>query len=163
MQTTLLELSPLRATALALVPLFYLIAAVATAGVRQSDAAWRVARWSAVLALIAALLSLGGLVAGGAALLRGPALATLGDAGALHFGLRSDALGGLMLVLVSFIGWVITVYSTPYLGGAKGQPRYIRCLMLTLQQRAARAADLLRQTAAGAGRGAQEVHRQPGG
>ena len=64
--------------------------------------------------------------------MRGPALAMLGDAGALHFGLRSDALGGLVMVLVSFIGWVITGYSQPYLGGARGQPRYIRGLMLTL-------------------------------
>jgi len=37
-----------------------------------------------------------------------------------------------MGVLVSFIGWVITGYSQPYLGGAPGQPRYIRGLMLTL-------------------------------
>ena len=133
MEPNLLELSPLRVAMLALVPLLYAGAGVAaTALGRRPDAGWRVARWSAALALIAALLSLCGLLAGGAALVRGPALATLGDAGALHFGLRSDALGGLMLVLVSFIGWVITGYSQPYLGGARGQPRYIRGLMLTL-------------------------------
>lgn len=37
-----------------------------------------------------------------------------------------------MLVLVSFIGWVITRFSQPYLEGARGQPRYVRGLMLAL-------------------------------
>ncbi|MBA3623206.1 MAG: NADH-quinone oxidoreductase subunit L [Methylibium sp.] len=133
MEPNLLELSPWRASVLALVPLLYAgSAAAATALGQRPDAGWRVARWSAALALGASLLSLGGLLAGGAALMRVPALVILGDAGALHFGLRSDALGGLMLVLVSFIGWVITGYSQPYLGGARCQPRYIRGLMLTL-------------------------------
>jgi NAD(P)H-quinone oxidoreductase subunit 5 len=133
MEPNLLDLSPWRAAVLALVPLAYLAAAAtATALDPRPDAGWRVARCSAAAALAAALLSLGGLLLGGAALLRGPALLQLGDAGALHLGLRSDVLGSLMLVLVSFIGWVITGYSQPYLGGAAGQPRYIRGLMLTL-------------------------------
>ncbi len=133
MEPNLLELSTWRAAQLALVPLLYLGAGAAATALRQRpEAGWRVARWSAALALGAALLSLVGLLAVGAALMRGPALVTLGNAGALHFGLRSDALGSLMLVLVSFIGWVITGYSQPYLGGARGQPRYIRGLMLTL-------------------------------
>ena len=118
---------------LALVPLLYVAAAAAAAAFGpRTDAGWRVARWSAALALGAALLSLLGLLIDGAALMRGPALMTLGDAGALHFGLRSDALGGVMLVLVSFIGWVIVRYSQSYLGGARGQPGYVRGLMLTL-------------------------------
>ncbi len=133
MEPDLLELSPWRAAMLALVPLLFATAAAAAAVLGQRPAAaWRVARWSAALALGAALLSFVGLLAGGAALLRGPALVMLGDAGAVHMGLRSDALGGLMLVLVSFIGWVIVGYSQPYLDGARGQPRYIRALMLTL-------------------------------
>ncbi|MEP6824837.1 MAG: NADH-quinone oxidoreductase subunit L, partial [Ramlibacter sp.] len=132
MEPNLLELPPWRAAALALVPLLYVSGAVATALGQRPDAGWRVVRWSAALALAAALLSLGGLLAGGPALMRGPALAVLGDASALHFGLRSDALGALMLVLVSFIGWVIAAYSQHYLGGARGQRRYTRGLMLTL-------------------------------
>ncbi len=134
MEPNLLEIPLWRAAVLALVPLLYAGggAAATVLGQRRGAAAWRVARWSAALALGAALLSLGGLLAGGAALLRGPALVTLGDAGAVHLGLRSDALGGLMLVLISFIGWVIVGYSQPYLDGARGQPRYIRGLMLTL-------------------------------
>ena len=133
MDANLLDLSPWRAALLALVPLAYLGAAAAATALAQRPAAgWRAARGCAALALAAALLSLGGLLADGAALLRGPALLVLGDAGALHLGLRSDALGGTMGVLVGFIGWVITRYSQPYLGGAPGQPRYIRGLMLTL-------------------------------
>ena len=133
MEPNLLELSPWRAALLALVPLLYAGAAAAAVVLGQRPAAgWRVARLCATLALGAAVLSLVGLLVGGAALMRGPTLLSLGDAGALNFGLRSDALGGLMLVLVSFIGWVITGYSQPYLGGAPGQSRYIRGLMLTL-------------------------------
>ena len=133
MDANLLDLSPWRAAGLALVPLAYLgAAAAATALGQRADASWRFARWCATLALAAALLSLGGLLADGAALMRGPALLVLGDAGAMHLGLRSDTLGGTMLLLVGFIGWVITRYSQPYLGGAAGQPRYIRGLMLTL-------------------------------
>ncbi len=133
MEANLLELSLWRAAMLALVPLLYVGgAAAATVFGQQPDDGWRVARWSATLALGAALLSLIGLLQGGAALVRGPALVIFGDAGALHFGLRSDALGGTMLVLVSFIGWVITRYSQPYLSGARGQPRYMRWLLLAL-------------------------------
>ncbi len=133
MEPTLLELSPWRAALLAGLPLLYAgAAAAAAASSARPEIGWRVARWSATWALVVALLSLAGLLASGAALMRGPALATLGDAGALHISLRSDALGGLMLLLVSFIGWVIVGYSQNYLGGARGQPRYIRGLMLTL-------------------------------
>lgn len=116
---------------LALVPLLY-VGAAATAFGQRRDAVWRVAQGYAALALGAAVLSLMGLLLGGAALVRGPALVTLDHVGALHLGMRSDALGNTMLVLVSFIGWVITRFSQTYLGGAGGQTRYVRGLMLTL-------------------------------
>lgn len=121
---------------LALIPLLYLgAAAAATALAQRPQAGWRVARHCTALAFGAALLSFLGLIFEGAALMRGPALllpGAWGGADVFHVGLRSDALGATMLLLVSFIGWVITGYSQPYLGGAQGQPRYIRCLMLTL-------------------------------
>ncbi|MEO7941433.1 MAG: hypothetical protein ABIR55_22645, partial [Burkholderiaceae bacterium] len=133
MHSTLLELSPWRTALLAAVPLLYALAAAIAAGcTMRPHLGWRVARWSATSALLAALLSLVGLLANGEALLRGPVLAPLGDAGALQLSLRSDALGSLMALLISFIGWVIVRYSQNYLGGAPGQPRYIRGLMLTL-------------------------------
>jgi NAD(P)H-quinone oxidoreductase subunit 5 len=128
----LIELSPWRAAVLGLSPLLYVAAAAALAFGQQPAAGWRVARWGAALALGAALLSLVGVLLGGAGLMRGPAVLDGGALGALHVGLRSDALGGTMLVLVSFIGWVITRFSGTYLAGARGQPRYLRRLMLTL-------------------------------
>jgi NAD(P)H-quinone oxidoreductase subunit 5 len=133
MQTLLTDLPVGRAALLTAVPLLYLLAGagtwVATGGV---EARWRLARWCAAAAVGASVLSLGWLLASGAGLVRGPALFSLGELGALHLSLRSDALGTLMLLLVSFIGWVIVGYSQPYLGGERGQPRYIRDLMLTL-------------------------------
>ena len=133
MLTSLAELPPLRALLLFAVPLLCLAAAAASelTGV-STRVAWRSARGCAALALAAALLSLGWLLAGGAALARGPALLAMGGAGTLYASLRSDAVGGLMLLLVSFIGWVIVGYSQPYLDGERGQRRYVRNLMLTL-------------------------------
>lgn len=132
MDPTLLELPLWRAALLALVPLLFSGAAVAAMQTTRLETGWRVARWSAALALGAALLSLCALLVWGTGLMRGPAMLPLGDADASHFGLRSDTLGVLVLLLVSFIGWVIVGYSQPYLGGSRGQLRYIRNLMITL-------------------------------
>lgn len=133
MQTLLTDLPLGRAALLAAVPLFYLLAGAGTwVATSAIDARWRVARWCAAGAVGASLVSLGWLLASGAGLARGPTLFSVGELGALHLSLRSDALGALMLLLVSFIGWVIVGYSQPYLGGERAQPRYIRDLMLTL-------------------------------
>ena len=99
MEPTFLELSPWRAALLAAVPLLYAGAAASSVAISaRSEIGWRVARWSAAAALLAALLSLAGLLVSGAAVMRGPVLAPLGSVGALHLSLRSDALGGLMLL-----------------------------------------------------------------
>jgi NAD(P)H-quinone oxidoreductase subunit 5 len=132
MLTLFAELPPLRALLLCAVPLLCLLAAASGLTGVSTALVWRGARACAALALVAALLSLGWLLAGGAALARGPALLTLGGAGTLHASLRSDTLGCLMLLLVSFIGWVIVGYSQPYLNGERGQRRCVRNLMLTL-------------------------------
>ncbi len=133
MLTLVAELPPLRALLLCAVPLLYLVAAAASGVVAVSPRlAWRIASWCATLAFGAALLSLGWLLACDAALARGPALLSLGNAGTLYPSLRSDALGCLMLLLVSFIGWVIVGYSQTCLDGERGQRRYVRNLMLTL-------------------------------
>ena len=141
MDPTLLTLSPWRSGLLMLVPLLYAGAAVAamvgghrtaTHAVTPIVTRWRIARLAAALALIAAAVSLLGLLVAGPALARGPGLLALGGGAVLHASLRSDVLGAVMLVLVSFIGWVIVGYSQTYLAGAQGQPRYLRSLMLTL-------------------------------
>lgn len=133
METLLPELAPWRAALLALPPLMLGLAALAASLFhRQVDMLWRLARVAIGLALLAALLSLVGLVSGGAGIWHGPVLVVLGEAGAVRPGLRSDLLGGVVMLLVCFIGWVITGYSRTYLQGADGQPRYVRGLMGTL-------------------------------
>lgn len=133
MHNLLTDLSAGRTALLTAVPLLYLIAAIGpglTGGTAETR--WRLARTSAGAATVATLLSFTLLLVGDAGLFRGPMLVSLGKFGALHLSLRSDALNALMLVLVSFIGWVIVGYSQPYLHGEHGQARYIRGLMLTL-------------------------------
>ncbi len=133
MQIQLFDLPVGRAVLLASIPLFYLLAAVgAWVATGAIASRWRLARLCAAAAVTASALSLAWLLASAPGVARGPVLLTLGDLGALHASLRSDALGALMLLLVSFIGWVIVRYSQTYLGGERGQPRYIRGLMLTL-------------------------------
>lgn len=136
METMLAELPTLRVALLCAVPLLFVFAAVPALTTSASDSRdspdspWRWSRVGAVLALSASLASLAWLIAGGPGVWRGPVLAGT-DAG-VHFSLRSDVLANVMLVLVCFIGWVIVGYSHSYLGGQRGQPRYIRSLMLTL-------------------------------
>lgn len=133
MQTFFLDLPAYRVALLLTMPVLYLSAFAAAFG---SPAAlvsrWRFARLCAAVALGACALSLAWLLVSGAGLTRGPVLLTLGKFGAVHASLRSDALGTLMLLLVSFIGWIIIGYSQTYLQGERGQARYIRSLMLTL-------------------------------
>ncbi len=124
------DLSPLRAALLLAAPILLLLAAARAATAATPEAGWRAASAAALLALLASIGSLAWLAIGGPGLWRGPAL--FGDAGGLHFSLRGDFLTSVMLVLVSFIGWVIVGYSRSYLGGQRGQPRYVRSLMLTL-------------------------------
>src|SRR5512137_2188556 len=118
MESMLADMPQLRIALLCAAPLLYVLAAAGASG-RSPDAGWRLARWTAGLAVGAALLSLVWLMVGGPGLARGQVLGSLGDAGTIHLSLRSDALGCLMLLLVSFIGWVIVGYSQPYLGGER--------------------------------------------
>lgn len=103
------SLQPLRFGLLLAVPLLYVLAAF--------SANWRVARaWTALAFGLAAA-----------------SLAILAFSGPLIVhSLRADALGCIVLLLVTFIGWVITRYSQAYMGGDAGQARYVRWLMATL-------------------------------
>jgi NAD(P)H-quinone oxidoreductase subunit 5 len=87
---------------------------------------------STFLATGCALLSLAWLIVSGPAILPGATLVTLGDWGALTLSARSDAVGGIVLLLVTFIGAVIVNYSRSYLSGEPRQPQYIRALLSTL-------------------------------
>jgi NAD(P)H-quinone oxidoreductase subunit 5 len=79
--------------------------------------AWRVSRWAATAAVVCAALSLA---------------AVLWGSGGAAFGVRADAVGSLVLLLVSFVGWVIVRYSQPYLNGEHEERHYVRWLMTTL-------------------------------
>ena len=105
------------------VPLLYLAAAAlsGTAARTRHDTArgWRWAERGAVLAMVSAALCL-------LALLQGGPLSVLGGL------FVADALACTVLLLVSFVGWVIVRYSRTYLAGEAGQARFRVWLMLTL-------------------------------
>jgi len=133
MESPFPDLPAARTALLVAVPLLHLLAAAPAPSSADAEALrWRRARRCSMLAVGAALLSLLWLVADGGGLARGPALLALGTAGALHASVRSDALGGSMMLLVSALGWVIVRYSQTCLDGERGQARYLRSLMLTL-------------------------------
>ena len=102
-------LQPMRAALLLSVPAMYVVAALL--------ASWRVARFVSALAVGFSAASLALVAVGGPLIV---------------YGLRADALGCIVLLLVCFIGWVITRYSQTYMGGDAGQTRYARWLMATL-------------------------------
>ena len=109
---------PLWQAALLLGPAVAVSAAALFAGPRASTAAaWQVARWASSLAFGLAALALAAVLAGAT--------------GSGH-GLRADAVGGVMLLLVAFVGWVIVRYSQPYLNGERQERHYVRWLMATL-------------------------------
>ena len=78
---------------------------------------WARARWAALAAVGLAALSLVAVLAG--------------HTGTGH-GLRADPVGGLVMLLVAFVGWVIVRYSQPYLNGEREERHYVRWLMATL-------------------------------
>jgi NAD(P)H-quinone oxidoreductase subunit 5 len=109
---------PLWHAALTLLPTLALtLAALAVNTARTAQQAWRTAGWTASLSLAAAL---------GAVL----ALAT-SSAGA-GWSIRADWVGAVVMLLVTFIGWVIVRYSRPYLAGEHGEAAYVRWLLFTL-------------------------------
>jgi NAD(P)H-quinone oxidoreductase subunit 5 len=67
----------------------------------------------------------------GAALIGTGRTPLLGGSG-LGLSLQLDALGAILIVLVSFVGLVVVRYSRNYLDGDPGQVRFTRWLLLTL-------------------------------
>ena len=120
-------LQPLQAGLLYAVPLLCVFAALLPT--------WQVARVCTALALSLAAASVVLFVLGGPLVIRGYGL-PLGGFGSVYASVRADAVGSTVLLLVSFIGWVITRYSQTYMAGQpcgeSGQVRYTRWLMATL-------------------------------
>ena len=83
----------------------------------STAAAWRGARWAASAALVLSAASLAAVLAG--------------SMGTAH-GVRADAVGAVVMMLVAFVGWVIVRYSQPYLNGERAERHYVRWLMATL-------------------------------
>ena len=115
---------------LAAIPLCYLAAALMPTN--SSKASWALARVGSGAAVVIAIALAVVLALSQSAVVPGITILPLGELGALTLSLRADALTAVMLVLVSFIGWIIVGYSQTYLAGEPRQTRYIRALMLTL-------------------------------
>ena len=86
----------------------------------------KIAEVCALLAMIAALVGLGGLVVFSPGL--SPAIAFY----SVGLSVRLDAVSSIMLLLVTFIGWVVVRYSGTYLDGEVRQGRFTGWLCLTL-------------------------------
>ncbi len=62
----------------------------------------------------------------------GQQLAGVGDVPRGFTGFQYDAVGGLMLSLISFIGWVVSAFSVRYLDGDANQGRFFRWMAFTV-------------------------------
>lgn len=123
----------LRFALLAAVPALFLAGAW-TRSSTPADvaAAWSRARSAAAAAACLALVLCIWTSLAGASVWQGPALRASGGVPAAGFGARADGLSMSMLLLVTFIGWVIVTYSRTYLSGESNQSRFVRALMVTL-------------------------------
>ena len=139
------DASQIRSALLYAIPLLYLLVALIPALVSLFGTAaspnlpapawarhWRWARRISGATVFIACISLVWLAMSGAMITPGVTLLPLGEWGNLTSGIRSDALSCIVLLLVTFIGWIIVGYSQPYLAGEPNQARYIRALLLTL-------------------------------
>ncbi|MBX9760366.1 MAG: oxidoreductase [Beijerinckiaceae bacterium] len=86
----------------------------------------RVAEAAALAALLAAVLSALALVA------QGPVEGRLLGAGGIGLSIRLDAVSVVMLLLVSFIGWIVVRYSGTYLDREPRQAAFTGWLCMTL-------------------------------
>jgi NAD(P)H-quinone oxidoreductase subunit 5 len=81
---------------------------------------------AALLALVAALVSAAGLV------LRGPGASPVIGGHGVGLSVRLDAVSATMLLLVTFIGWVVVRYAGTYLDGEARQGPFTGWLCMTL-------------------------------
>lgn len=106
--------------------------ALAAGCARDLKRSWTCAHLASGGAMVAAFLCVAWVLMAGPATLPGWTLVPLASGGELRWSLRLDAVTGSVLLLVSFLGWVITRYSRTYLEGEPHQPRFVRSLVLTL-------------------------------
>ncbi len=94
--------------------------------------AWRLARITSAISVLSSLAFFSDALLHWALLERGPRIDTLISLGAVHLSFRFDMIESLMLLLVTFLGWVIVNYSSTYMAGDSKEPSYIDHLMRTL-------------------------------
>ncbi|MEM7723769.1 MAG: proton-conducting transporter membrane subunit [Pseudomonadota bacterium] len=111
-----------------LAPLALVVAAVINSrapGLRPGDGP----RHAEHLGLVAFAMAVG---AGLLLIVAGPATSPLLGAGGLGFSIRLDALSAIMLLLVSFVGWVVLRFSKVYMDGEDRQGEFTGWLAATL-------------------------------
>ena len=115
------------------VPLLYLAASLLPVPDRSRDRRGPTATTALAVMALAGAAGLAALcaVAGSAVYRLGPGL-PVGPTGELALSLRLDLVSVAMLLLVSFVGAIITAYSARYLDGEPGRGRFLSRLMLTL-------------------------------
>lgn len=96
------------------------------------DTAWRVARIASITSLLFALVCCSIAILYATSLVQAPRIDSLTRFGICHLSYRFDVVESLMLLLVSFLGWVIVSYSRAYMAGDPRETSYVANLMLTL-------------------------------
>ena len=116
MTQALLPILPLGQALLLLAPIATL-ALAALAAARSASPAWGLARGASSATLLLSLAS--------------ALMLAFAQPGQI-WGLRIDAVGATVLLLVSFVGWCIVRYSQTYLAAEPGEARYVSWLLATL-------------------------------
>lgn len=96
------------------------------------DSLWGWSRLASLIALFFSIAFCTDAVVHGPSLVRGPRLFALRAFGECRLSFQSDSVEALMLLLVTFLGWVIVSYSRNYMAGDPEERSYIRNLMQTL-------------------------------
>ncbi len=94
--------------------------------------AWHLARTTSTASLLFSLACCGYALWQARSLARGPYIDSIFSFGHAHLSVRFDLIESLMLLLVTFLGWVIVNYSHGYMAGDPKESLYITRLMHTL-------------------------------
>lgn len=115
-----------------LLPLFGTIPLIVSAAISFSNKGLRpkyvptLAECAALLALVVVIVATAGLI------ILGPSTSPLLGSYGIGLSIRLDAVSAVMLVLVTFIGWIVVRYSGTYLDGEERQGAFTGWLCLTL-------------------------------
>lgn len=124
------------ATALWIPSMLYLLGAAGgkLASTRKItiNRAWNLSCFASTSSLLCSLACCAIALLHGSTLARKPEIESLAKLGAAHLSFRFDLVESLMLLLVSFLGWVIVDYSHAYMAGDLKEPAYVAHLMRTL-------------------------------